>query len=83
MCLPLVARVCSLDAEQAEIELLSGGGLVRVSAALYPEVGAGQHVLVDRGLIIELIEPEQAESLLAFYAELEQAWDAVEETADE
>ena len=81
MCIPLVARVCAVDAERAEVELLSGGSLARVNSALYPEVCPGQHVLVDRGLIIELIEPEQAESLLAFYAELERAWNSLEEAA--
>lgn len=81
MCIPLVARVCAVNAEQAQVEMLSGGKQAWVSSALYPEVGVGQHVLVDRGLLIELIEPEQAESLLAFYAELEQAMDEFEEAA--
>jgi hydrogenase maturation factor len=83
MCIPLVARVCAIDAGRSEtglieVELLSGGSRVEVSPALFPEVDIGQHVLVDRGLIIELIDAEQAESLLAFYAELEQAWDELE-----
>jgi hydrogenase assembly chaperone HypC/HupF len=70
MCLPLVGRIVLVDAEQAEIELLGDGRRASAGLALFPEAAAGQHVLIDRGLVIELIEAEEATALLAFYAEL-------------
>ncbi|MGI8549891.1 MAG: HypC/HybG/HupF family hydrogenase formation chaperone [Dehalococcoidia bacterium] len=78
MCLPLVARVSVVEGEQAEVELLGDGGQAQVSLALYPDIVAGQYVLVDRGMVIEAIEPAQAEELLAFYTELGQMWDQEE-----
>lgn len=73
MCLPLIARVVSADGDFATVALLEGE-TVRVSRALRPEVGEGQYVLLDRGLIIEEIAPAQVEDMLAFYTELTQMW---------
>lgn len=73
MCLPLIARVTALHAEHAEVQLLEGE-IVRANLALCPDVAVGQHVLVDRGLIIETIAVDQVETMLAFYAELTDLW---------
>lgn len=70
MCLPLVGIVRTVYAEQADVELLDDGRVVSAGLGLYPETEVGQHVLIDRGLVIELIDAEQAESLLALYAEM-------------
>ncbi len=79
MCLPLVGRVAATDGDFAAVELLGGdGGEVRVGLALYPDVTAGAHVLIDRGLIIEVVDAAQAETLLAFYAEFAETVDLVE-----
>lgn len=72
MCLPIVARILGVEADQAEIELLGtgGGGRTCAGLALYPDAAPGAYVLVDRGLVIELIDEAQAETILGFYAEL-------------
>ncbi len=69
MCLPLIARIIAVEAEYAEAELLEGER-VRVSTALHPEVTVDQYVLLDRGMIIELIDADQVEEMLQFYTEL-------------
>lgn len=79
MCLPLVARVIAVDGERAEVELHDDGQHARVSLALWPDVAVGAHVLVDRGMIIEVVDPAQLDALLALYAELAQMWDSTED----
>ena len=77
MCIPLVARVLAVEGQLAEIELVEGE-VVRANIALHPDVNAGQYVLVDRGLILEMIEPDQVEDILSFYTELNQLWEEQE-----
>jgi hydrogenase expression/formation protein HypC len=74
MCLPLIARIIAVEGEHAEAELLEGER-VRVSTALYPDVTVDQYVLLDRGMIIELIDADQVEEMLQFYTELTQMWE--------
>jgi hydrogenase expression/formation protein HypC len=73
MCLPLIARIVAVQGELAEAELLEGER-VRVSTALHPEVTVEQYVLLDRGMIIELIDADQVEEMLQFYTELTEMW---------
>ncbi|MGH2534857.1 MAG: HypC/HybG/HupF family hydrogenase formation chaperone [Thermomicrobiales bacterium] len=75
MCLPLIAQVQSVDDSLAEVKLLEGQ-VVRVNATLQPEVKAGEYVLVDRGLILEVIAVAQVEEMLRFYTELSEMWAA-------
>lgn len=81
MCLPLLARVLGTEGNLARVELL-GGEVVRVNPALHPGVTAGDHVLLDRGLIVEVIDARQVEEILGFYTELEQLW-AEEDTEED
>jgi len=74
MCIPLVARVRSVGDGVAEVELIEGD-VVQVSTALFPDVAVGEHVLLDRGLIIEVVSLEEAERLLAFFADLAALWE--------
>ncbi len=74
MCIPLIGQTISIDDGQAEIELV-GGERVRAHTALFPDLGSGSYVLVDRGMVIEVIDEAQAESMLAFYADLNDLWD--------
>jgi hydrogenase expression/formation protein HypC len=74
MCLPLIARIIAVGGDYAEAELLEGER-VRVSTALHPDVTIDQYVLLDRGMIIELIDADQVEEMLQFYAELTQMWE--------
>ena len=73
MCIPLIARVIEVADGMAEVELV-GGKPARANVALHPDVAAGQYVLLDRGLVLEVIDAEQAESILAFYSDLEDMW---------
>ena len=73
MCLPLIARVLAVEGDHAVVELLDGK-TVRANPGLQPDVSVDQYVLLDRGLIIEVIAVEQVEDMLAFYNELTQLW---------
>ncbi len=75
MCLPLIAQVLSVEEMQAEIRLLEGQ-VTKVNAILAPDVQRGEYVLVDRGMIIEVVAPEQVQEMLAFYTELTDLWAA-------
>lgn len=79
MCIPLIARVRSIDKTVAEVEL-SDGRVVQANAGLQPDVQVGAHVLLDRGLIVEVIEADQVPEMLQFYEQLTDLW-AVEDAA--
>jgi len=71
MCLVLPAKVLETHAETAEVEL-HGGMRATVSLAVTPDVTVGQYVMVDRGLILSVIEPDEVEAILAMYDEIGQ-----------
>ncbi|MCC6178729.1 MAG: HypC/HybG/HupF family hydrogenase formation chaperone [Chloroflexi bacterium] len=71
MCLVLPARVLAVNGAAADIELY-GGMRATVSLAVCPDVEVGQYVLVDRGLVLEVIAPDEAEAILAMYEEIGQ-----------
>jgi hydrogenase maturation factor len=73
MCIPLIARVRSINNTVAEAELVDGR-IVQVNAGLQPDVQVGAHVLLDRGLIVEVIPADQVEEILEFYTELTNLW---------
>jgi hydrogenase expression/formation protein HypC len=73
MCIPLIARVRSLSNIVAEAELVDGR-IMQVNAGLQPDVQVGTHVLLDRGLIVEVIPADQVEEMLEFYTELTNLW---------
>ncbi len=73
MCIPLIARVRSISNTVAEAELVDGR-IVQVNAGLQPDVQVGAHVLLDRGLIVEVIPADQVEEMLEFYTELTNLW---------
>ena len=74
MCLVLPARVIAVNGEEAELEL-HGGMRVNANISLKPEVVVGQFVLMDRGLVLEIIEPAEAEAIIAMYEEIGQLLD--------
>jgi len=79
MCLPLIGKVVTLADDYAGVQLLEGE-IVQVSRAVRPEADVGQHVLLDRGLIVEIVAPEEVEAMLAFFTELTEMW-ATEDAA--
>jgi hydrogenase expression/formation protein HypC len=80
MCLVLPARVLAVNGQQAEVELVDGMRAT-VSLALKPEAAVGQYVVVDRGLVLEIIEAAEAEAILKLYEEIGQMWDEVDAAA--
>ena len=71
MCLVLPAKVLAVNGQTAEVEL-HGGPRATVSLAVQPDVQAGQYVMVDRGLVLSAIEPDEVEAILAMYDEIGQ-----------
>ncbi len=69
MCLPLIAQVQLVTGSIAEIKLLEGQ-VTTVNTTLAPEVKEGEYVIVDRGLIIEIVSAGQVQEMLRFYQEL-------------
>jgi hydrogenase expression/formation protein HypC len=69
MCLVLPARVLGVEGQSAEVELY-GGMRATASLILRPNAAVGDYVIVDRGMVLEVIEPAEAEALLAMYAEI-------------
>ncbi len=74
MCLPLIGRIIAVEDDYAQVELLEGE-IVRASTAIQAGVTVGQYVLLDRGMIIEIIGVDQVEEMLQFYTELTQMWE--------
>ncbi len=69
MCLPLIAQVQSVTGSIAEIKLLEGQ-VTTVNTTLAPDVKEDDYVIVDRGLIVEIVSAEQVQEMLQFYQEL-------------
>ena len=69
MCLVLPSRVVAVMDGQVEVELADGQRAV-VNAELKPDLAVGQYVLVDRGLVIETIDADEAQAILDMYAEI-------------
>jgi hydrogenase expression/formation protein HypC len=69
MCLPLIARILEIDRGLATVRLI-GGEIVQVSTAPRPDADAGNYVLLDRGMVIDVISVEEAKEMLTFYSDL-------------
>ncbi|MBI2323211.1 MAG: HypC/HybG/HupF family hydrogenase formation chaperone [Chloroflexi bacterium] len=69
MCVALPAKVVDVTESAAVVELLTGGRR-QASRGLRPDARVGDFVLVDRGLIVEVVTPDEAAELLAFYRQL-------------
>ena len=75
MCLVLPSRVVAVSDATVEVELADGQRAMAESV-LKPDVRVGDYVLVDRGLVIETIELEEARTILQMYAEIGDMLDA-------
>ncbi len=72
MCLVLPARVVSVSGATAEVLLHGQQQPVSASTELVPDLRPGDFALVDRGMILRVIEPAEAEAILSIYAEMDQ-----------
>jgi hydrogenase assembly chaperone HypC/HupF len=70
VCLIVPAVVLAVDGRSVEVEMQ--GLRATVDAVLAPDVAVGQYVLVDRGLVLRVIERAEAEAIMAIYAEMEE-----------
>jgi hydrogenase expression/formation protein HypC len=71
MCLILPSRVVAVRKSESEAEVeLADGQVTTVSTLLAPGLTVGQHVLVDRGFIIQTISPDEARAILSMYDEM-------------
>jgi hydrogenase assembly chaperone HypC/HupF len=78
MCLVLPARVVSVSGATAKILLHGEQQPVSASTELVPDLRPGDIVLVDRGMVLRVIEPDEAAAILAIYAEMEQLMEEAE-----
>jgi hydrogenase assembly chaperone HypC/HupF len=71
MCQILPCRVVGVIDSRAELELFDGQ---RATAGtfLQPDVSVGDYVLVDRGLVVERIDADEAQAILAMYREMDE-----------
>jgi hydrogenase assembly chaperone HypC/HupF len=60
MCLATPAEVIAVNGEDAEVDI--DGVRLTVSAALTPEIGPGDTVLVHVGFVLARIDPQEAEA---------------------
>jgi hypothetical protein len=61
-----------LVGEPGQRDLMLSAPIISASTELVPRLRSGDFALVDRGMILRIIEPEEAEAILAIYAEMEQ-----------
>jgi hydrogenase expression/formation protein HypC len=76
MCLAVPALVVERVADD-EAMIDAGGVRKRVSLALVPEAKAGDYVIVHAGYAISQLDPDEAESTLALFAQIERETEEV------
>jgi hydrogenase assembly chaperone HypC/HupF len=75
MCLIVPSRVVGLTADGVEVEL-NDGQRTLVNGALKPDLAVGDYVLVDRGLVVETLDADEAEAIISMYREIGQLLEA-------
>ena len=69
MCLAIPARVVDMPSEEIAIVDL-GGVRKEVSLALVEDVSIGDYLIIHVGFALNKLNPEEAESTLALFAEM-------------
>lgn len=69
VCLILPSRVIAVREAEVEVEL-ADGQRTNVSSLVAPSVAVGDYVLVDRGFIVQTIDADEAQAIIALYAEM-------------
>ena len=75
MCLIVPSRVVGLTADGVEVEL-NDGQRTLVNGVLKPDLAVGDYVLVDRGLVVETLDADEAEAIISMYREIGQLLEA-------
>lgn len=76
MCISIPGRVVAIQGYQAEIDVLGARRTART--ILVPEVDVGDYVLTSAGLVMQVLDEDEAQASLALFVEL-LALDAAEE----
>ncbi len=82
MCLVLPALVIAVNGQEATVEL-HGGMQATANLTLRPNVAVGQFVMVDRGMVLEIIEAAEAAAIIAMYEEIGELLEAADGAAFE
>jgi len=69
VCLALPSRVTAVRELEADVAL-ADGQTATASTQVVAEVGVGDYVLIDRGFIIQIISADEAQAIIALYAEM-------------
>jgi len=69
VCQILPSRVIEVREAEAEVEL-PDGQRTSVSTLITPAASVGDYVLVDRGFIVQTISADEAQAIIALYAEM-------------
>lgn len=75
MCLVLPSRVVALTGINVEVELADGQRAL-VNGSLKPDVAVGDYVMVDRGIVVDAIDADEAKVILSMYREMGELLDA-------
>lgn len=68
MCVSIPSRVISIQGHQAELDVL--GARRKASTLLVPEVQVGDYVLSSAGMVVEILDEDEAQVSLALFQEL-------------
>ena len=67
MCLAKPLKIIEIDRAGSTAKVEIGGGEMQIGIELVPEANPGDFVLVHAGMAIELLQDEDAESILDAY----------------
>lgn len=68
MCIAIPGRVVAIGDNQAEIDVL--GVRRRAGAMLVPDLVVGDYVLVNAGMIVQVMDESEAEASISLFQEL-------------
>jgi hydrogenase expression/formation protein HypC len=63
------SRVIAVREAEADVEL-ADGQRTTASTVATPDVTVGDYVLLDRGFVLQIISADEAQAILALYAEI-------------
>ena len=68
MCIAIPGRVVAIEDNQAEIDVL--GVRRRAGTIIVPELAVGDYVLMSAGMIVEIMDADDAQASIALFQEL-------------
>ncbi len=68
MCISIPARVVSIDGQQAELDVM--GTRRKASTLMLPEIQVGDYVLTSAGMIVDILNPDEAQISIALFKDL-------------